>query len=457
MSIINERIIGSESELAIDIIPFQGQSSPPNLVASIIGHLPTVIKTYPGRGFTNDYFLSTGGKIYKDREFLESCSPESRGAEEATYTEIISKKIVLDSLRRMREENQIKDFRIIDRVIDDSLNTWGYHNNFLVKREDFNLKESSNRSNTLINLLLNHFTSRVVFNGAGMVRQKPNSPKRFTILAGQKLQTIERKVSPGTVKEKPIINLRDQALAQVQFWGRIHDVSGDSNISPWATWWNKGSTSLVLKLHENNMTNFLNELSIHDPVMTSRDFANNPDTLATMNNNKKFRAIDIQEILYTQSHKMSQHIELPPSELEVLEQWGKAINDYRKDPSYLKDRVDWILKAYIIKEKELDFKKAKLIDLEFGNLDSKLVELIWQKNIFPEFNKNTLSEYYYFPPSDTRASRRVDILGQVKPSVIDYVDWDEISFTNTDNSTTPQIANLIKMDDPETNKQEIFR
>ena len=56
----------------------------------------------------------------------------------------------------MREENQIKDFRIIDRVIDDSLNTWGYHNNFLVKREDFNLKESSNRSNTLINLLLNH-------------------------------------------------------------------------------------------------------------------------------------------------------------------------------------------------------------------------------------------------------------------------------------------------------------
>ena len=400
-----DRLMGSESELAINLFANDEEQGVKTIVNLVINNLDLRITVFENNNIDADYYLSTGGRIYPDSELLETCSPESLGPEEATYTEMVSKRIVLDALSRLCQDKSYK-FDLFDRVIDQQSNTWGYHNNYLIEREHYDPGNESIEKDLFINLMSSHFLSRVIFNGGGLVKKNSGSKKDYHVLAGQKLQTVSTYFENDTVVDKPLFNIRDKSLANSNNWARLHDVSGDSNISPWATWWNKGSTSLLIRLYENHKNKEYKIPYIEDPVKAALSFAKDPSLPFYVNKQQKYSALDIQECLYNQCAALAVQTELPPSELKVLDEWQKAITDYKKNPYLLSNRVDWILKKELIERKNLNFRKAQILDLEFGRLGSKLTELIQKRNVFPGFDPNKLTSYYS-PPTQTRAFERV--------------------------------------------------
>ncbi len=410
-------------------------------------------------------FTTNGARFYVDfHELPEYATPECGTIAEAVHAEIAGEKFMLHALRKyVIERPLIEKASLHKRVATDFFYTdpanglndkkhivsWGYHENYLIERTDFFNTHTRN-------FVMAHLASRALLVGAGYWR--PNKEDPLRMLPAQKLLDIEEETSASTTTRKPLLNLRDEEHTGAVDLARLHITSGDANISPWSTWLKLGSTSLVLRLVETGTHHVSVDHLPMNMLGTAMQVAHKGnEALITLRNNKHVHPIDIHEELAEACRLMSEEVNVPKEELIVLEEWGRAIDDFRRDPTLLQDRTEWIARRQWLNQahdklrnKDNLLSKLATADKMWDNMpmedaDNKKLGIGFRKRdamAFPGYDPTEAEWLVDHPPSHTRAAERSSLIRAMIHNQLTY---------DTNARCDWEVVSGIKLDDPRGN------
>lgn len=349
-------------------------------------------------------YYSNGSRFYQDvGDHLEYATPECGDFRQTVAHELAGEKIVYDTLDRICKIGTLEDFTLNKRVADDNDNTWGYHESYCSQTGTINIQPDE------LALLGLHLATRNLYTGAGVVRRTG----AFNI--AQKVVNLNIDASTSThFNDQPLLSLRDEPHA-AGLQKRIHVTSGDANISPWATWMKLGTTSLVLRLMEQNVK--LPALALDMPLYQLAKAVGADDTtrrIYRLQDGRRVRPVDLQWNLFENASKLGVEAELPREEYEVLAEWERALTDLERDPELLADRADWVLKRKIIRnyadnnKLKSTHKKLRAKDRHYDQIGPRgladtLRKKFWQ-NYTPDASEVDVA--LYEAPRTTRAYTR---------------------------------------------------
>src|ERR671923_1491999 len=210
--------------------------------------------------------LPNGSRYYVDHAHPEYSSPECSNARDAVVWDKAGERILeqsMDSARSLVPEEQ--SVFVYKNNSDGKGNSYGCHENYLVDRQT--------PFAHLVRHLIPFFVTRQVFTGAGKVGAE-NGAEEVDYQISQRADFFEVEVGLETTFKRPIINTRDEPHADPDRYRRLHVIVGDANMSEVSTLLKVGTTSLVLKMIEDE---YLPDLTVANAVASlhevSRDLA----------------------------------------------------------------------------------------------------------------------------------------------------------------------------------------
>ena len=162
-------------------------------------------------------------------------------------------------------------------------------------------------------------------------------------------------VSSATTRTRPIINTRDEPLADAGQYRRLHVISGDTNVCEATTFLKVGMTALVLDAVEEGMD--LKDLELADPMMAIRQINHDlsGQIKIAMVNGPDLSAVEIQErilrrvIDVLKIDRASDSLE--PTTHAVIDLWQRGIHALRsQDWSGIDHELDFAIKYRLIRE-----------------------------------------------------------------------------------------------------------
>lgn len=421
MSTLPSRIVSTENEFGLEVHPFD---------------LPDLSSHYPKGIYGYNSFLSNGARFYIDlNSTLEYAAPECLGAVEATHAEIAGEAVAIATLTNMIKRNVLDRFTMRKRNIDDGHNSWGYHENYCIERKIF-------ESTELRVMMMAHLATRSIFTGAGLWEPSRRNPARIT--PAQKARRIFELEGYDSTHLKTLFNTRDEPHADSKKWARLHVITGDANISPWATWNKLGSTAVVLRLLEQGFDNS-NKIELADPLDALHVVANDANMSERFytEEGRKVNAKDVQEMLVERSERMAEKIELPDEERTTISEWRKAVDDIKADKTNLEYRADWITREMFLR-KAKDSKQLSIDDVgKYNHLwelmaarsktdkEQELrvgtgISFFRPRMTFPDYDEEVMETYIQTPPGATRARLRTELMSShnniAKP--VKRIDWE---------------------------------
>ncbi len=189
---------------------------------SVIGYNRSMV------GYSLNYFLENGARYYTDiHGLLEYATPECASFHEAVIHDMAGEEYLTAHLSSEPVAEAMDKVRVYKRVSDHGTErtTAGAHENYasnsLMVNTDFTFHS------TAMNGLASHLITRSIFTGAGSIDHEGSFHKT------QKLRNMDQVVGNTTQSGlKPIVNTRPESLGAIG--SRIHVITGDPNISPWA-------------------------------------------------------------------------------------------------------------------------------------------------------------------------------------------------------------------------------
>src|SRR5688500_2761446 len=183
--------------------------------------------------------LGNGARCYTDHAHPEYCSPECSTFEELLAHDRAGEQILMACARHMSEQIGGK-VRLYKNNTDFLGHSYGCHENYLLPR--------SLPWPRLAETMQAFLATRQIFCGAGKFGWEAED--RFLQSGFQiaqrsdffcALQGVE------TMRDRPLINTRDEPHADPAKYRRFHVIIGDANLSPYATYLKVGTTALVLQ------------------------------------------------------------------------------------------------------------------------------------------------------------------------------------------------------------------
>jgi proteasome accessory factor A len=310
-------------------------------------HTPNTIlreRRMPTTGKHLGEFLSNGGRLYLDAELIEYATPECSTLEELVTHELAGEQQAWEAYGngRSRIETLHKRASSPNRE-----HTLGAHENYstigLIWRKENN-NHLSNRES-----LAAHFATRTIFIGTGQ-------PTDAGYILGQKIDGIHNDWASGNNnrRSKSLVDLREEHVSGGSELKRLHVTSGDANMSPWAIRMKFGTTSLVLRLLEHGVD--ISDLHLADPLDSAKEVASGVAGInkpLLLKSGERASALDIQEELAKRAWKLSEDIELPQEEQQVLGDWVSTIDslrEYTKNEQRIPDlrQIDWYAKKELL-------------------------------------------------------------------------------------------------------------
>ncbi len=374
--------------------------------------------------------LSNGARLYKDvGDHPEYATPEDTSFMGTVANEIAGEDILYDALVTARKKGAFHDFILNKRVVDDQLNTWGYHVSLSADARKVRPTEQD------LAPLGPHLATMGLYTGAGAVARTNDSANYVT---SQKVLNLNADFGLSShQKTQPLISLRDEPLAPSERFSRIHITSLDANMSPWATWMKLGTTSLVLRMMEQGYWDASSMEFEDDMHQVAIKTAYDPDMerVVRLADGGRIRPLDVQGELLLRAQKMA-HIEGVTGEEEsILREWERAVNDLAVDPEKLIDRVDWIAKRAVLRRYmgrhclELSESAVAKKDRQWSHIGpsgiaTRLRETVWQHWMPLE----RIERAYTEPPRTTRALARAAFIRKYADKA-EYasVSWDSAS------------------------------
>ncbi len=432
------RQMGSECEYGVTVLPAeQPDSENPEGWQCPDSDLLNAIQEKGLDALDQEYGLkkagthtSNGARVYVDcAAHPEYCTPETT-LDEIAAVEIAGERITYFAYEAARKAGIIRGFRLNKCSTDGRGEGWGYHENYMLRRQECGLDliqriRLKNGAGEIIRdnfaLLALHLATRQIYAGAGAVTRNKYGKAAFVI--SQKASLLTDTFYDGTVRQKPLVNLRDEPLdADREKYMRLHVVSGDPHMSPRATEMTFGTTSLVLAMIEHGLLKGLPfSYRPEETHILAKEIARDPtcQKLYTGLNGQKFRATDVQRELMERSHLLDDRCRLTPAEKSVRSTWEQACDTIDDDPLKL-TWADWTAVYRILRNKYGDPGTWTGTDDDFwedvsslwgrfntvgtpGSLGERVREKAWADDMPSE---DQIRTYMRFPPLGGRAAVR---------------------------------------------------
>ena len=379
-------------------------------------------------GRSSNVFLTNGSRLYLD----VGSHPEYATAEcddirqLVTYDrggERILEGLVEDAQERLVAEGGTGTIHLFKNNTDSAGNSYGCHENYLVRRQgDF-----ARVSDQLVPFLI----TRQVLTGAGKIHHTPQGA-RYCL--SQRAEHIWEAVSSATTRSRPIINTRDEPHADAELYRRLHVIVGDSSMSETTTMLKVGATDLVLRLIEAGAP--LRDLALDNPIRSIREISADISGLAPVElaNGRVVTAVDLQEeylakvVAHLDAHGASE------VDLQVVDLWTRGLQALRDgDMTPVQRELDWVIKHQLIERYRakhglaLGDPRVARLDLAYHDISRSegLYNLLAARGLVARVtNDAEVLESTSVPPQTTRARLRGDFVRAAQEARRDYtVDW----------------------------------
>ncbi len=421
---LDKRIFGIETEFGVTCT-FQGQRRlTPDEVARYL------FKRVVSWGRSSNVFLTNGARLYLD----VGSHPEYATAECDDFHDLIVQdkagerileELILDAQERLAEEGIEGEIYLFKNNTDSGGNSYGCHENFLIKRRQDYLEQ--------IEALLPFLITRQLICGAGKVLTTP----RGTIYSlSQRADHMWEGVSSATTRSRPIINTRDEPHADSEAYRRLHVIVGDSNMSEMTTLLKVVSMDFVLRLLETG--NLTRDFTLENPIRAIRDVSHDISGLAlvTLNSGSTMSALDMQwaYLEMAKNYAASGDMNLTPQHNIALELWERTLVAIQtQNHALISQDIDWAIKKHLLdtyqEKHDLD-----LLSPRIAQLDLLYHDISQNRGLFYLLQKNarvnrvtTDSEIVAaqtVPPQTTRAKLRGDFIAAAQDAGKDIsVDW----------------------------------
>lgn len=416
-----KRIFGMECEYGLTFSP-NGRIYLP--IEKILGY---IFEGLIPNSWPSNAFLTNGARFYQDT----GCHPEYSTPEcDDIFDLIVHEKAgdrILESClpaaeERLREEGLSGDIYIFKNNTDSLGNTYGCHENFLMRRDVDFWKVAEQ--------LIPFFVTRQVFSGAGKVLKISGKPHYFI---SQRAQHIHEKTSSSTTSSRSIINTRDEPHADAERYRRLHIILGDSNMSEYAVYLKVGTATLVLSMVEDGC--IIPGIELEDPVKAIREISRDPTLKkrVRLDDGREFTGLEIQRMYW---ERASEYLQTQPPDkvmLDILNEWGRVLSGLEEDPMLMVKEVDWVTKKWMI-QSYIDRRGCGWDDARVGMMDLQYHDVNRKRGLYyllaargktvKVVEDEAVERAMTVPPQSTRAKVRGDFIRFARAKNRSYtVDW----------------------------------
>ena len=280
---MDRRIFGLETEYGVTCAAQDGRGLSADEVARYL------FRKVVAWGRSSNVFLRNGSRLYLDvgshPEYATAeCDDVRQLVTHDRAGERILEGLVADAQQRLEHEGLPGTIHLFKNNTDSAGNSYGCHENYLVRRQgDF-----SRLSDVLVPFLI----TRQILTGAGKVL---TTPRGAVYCLSQRADHIWEAVSSATTRSRPIINTRDEPHADAEHYRRLHVIVGDSSMSEATTMLKVGTTDLLLRMIEAGVP--MREMALENPIRAIREISHDITGMhpVTMANGRTVTAIDLQE------------------------------------------------------------------------------------------------------------------------------------------------------------------
>ena len=417
------RIFGIETEFGITCSSGGQRTLTPDEVARYL------FRKVVAWGRSSNVFLANGSRLYLD----VGSHPEYATAECDSLRQLIAhdragelvvEALAADAQERLEADSVRGDIFVFKNNTDSAGNSYGCHENYLVRRGgDF-----GDVSEALLPFLI----SRQITCGAGRI---VSTSRVATYAVSQRADHIWEGVSSATTRSRPIINTRDEPHADAEQFRRLHVIVGDSNMSETTTLLKVSSADLVLRLLENSVV--MRDLTLENPIRAIREISHDPTgrALVRLSNGRQLSALDIQREYHSKAVEFVEREGThDPAHVQVLDLWGRTLDAIEQDRLGLVDtEIDWVIKRRVLDEYatkhglNLEHPRLAQLDLAYHDINRQrgLFHLLARRGRAAR----VVSEVEAFrakviAPQTTRAKLRGDFITAAQRHRRDFtVDW----------------------------------
>ncbi|MBB5082633.1 Pup--protein ligase [Nonomuraea endophytica] len=419
---MDRRILGLENEYGTTFT-FRGQRRlSPDEVARYL------FRQVVSWGRSSNVFLRNGARLYLDvGSHPEYATPECDNAVELVTHDKAGERLLegllVDAENRLREEGIAGDIYLFKNNTDSAGNSYGCHENYSVER--------NGEFGRLTDVLIPFLVTRQIICGAGKVLQ---TPRGAVYCLSQRAEHIWEVVSSATTRSRPIINTRDEPLADAERFRRLHIIVGDSNMSETTTLLKVGATDLVLRMVEAGIV--MRDLSLENPIRAIREFSHDITgrRRVRLANGREASCLEIQREYLSKAKDFVERRGGDPIAHRVLDLWERTLHAVETGNLDLVSReIDWVTKHQLIEryQKKYDLPlsspRVAQLDLTYHDVHRErgLFYLLQRRGAVERVaSEDKIVEAKTVPPQTTRARLRGEFIRRAQEKRRDYtVDW----------------------------------
>lgn len=204
-------------------------------------------------------------------------------------------------------------------------------------------------------------------------------------------------------------------------------------MSEYATYLKVGTASLVLSMVEDGFT--VAGMELEDPVKAIREISRDPTLKkkVKLDDGRQMSAIEIQRTYWERANEYLETQPHDPVLEDVLDKWGRLVDQLDDDPSQLTREIDWVskrllLQSYVDKKGcNWDDPKVFLMDLQYHDVKRTrgLYYLMESRGLVERaVDEEAIQAAMSIPPQTTRAKVRGDFIRFARAKNRSYtVDW----------------------------------
>jgi proteasome accessory factor A len=419
---VDRRIFGLENEYGVTCT-FRGQRRlSPDEVARYL------FRRVVSWGRSSNVFLRNGARLYLDvGSHPEYATPECDNVVDLVAHDKAGERILegllVDADRRLREEGIAGDIYLFKNNTDSAGNSYGCHENYSVGRHG--------EFGRLADILIPFLVTRQIICGAGKVLQ---TPRGAVYCVSQRAEHIWEGVSSATTRSRPIINTRDEPLADAERFRRLHVIVGDSNMSETTILLKVGATDLVLRMVEAGTV--MRDLTLENPIRAIRDVSHDMSgrRKVRLANGREMSALEIQYEYLTRARDFTDRNGLDAISSRVLEMWERALGAIESgDLDKIAREIDWAAKYQLIERyrarHDLPLSAPRIAQLDLAYHDVHrgrgLYYLLQRTGSVDRVVRDLdIFEAKSIPPQTTRAKLRGEFIRRAQERRRDFtVDW----------------------------------
>jgi Pup amidohydrolase len=374
--------------------------------------------------------LPNGARYYVDHAHPEYSTPECASPRDLVVHDKAGERILERSLELVADVLPPGErISIYKNNTDGKGNSYGTHENYLVDRTVPFAR--------IVQDLTPFFVTRQIFTGAGKVGVEGARADEVDIpyQLSQRTDFFEAEVGLETTLKRPIINTRDEPHADPEKYRRLHVIVGDASLCEVATFLKVGTTSIVLKMIEDD---FLPDLSLAGPVQALHEVSWDPTLRQTVRlaDGRSVTAVELQWEFLDHAKKWVKENEDTPANADVLHRWDSVLTGLEDDPTSMHRELDWVAKHRLLEAYRdrdglsWEDPKLKLIDLQYHDVrrsrglyhrlaaSGKVERMVSEAEIEGAMRR---------PPEDTRAYFRGNCIARY-PEAIMAASWDSVIF-----------------------------